>query len=309
MSFSPADNHIIVNYHYIEDPRPHFSGIAPCSVKEFERQVSFLAREYVCMSVPELFAYAHKKDSKKFCAITFDDGLRDQYANAVPLLKKYRVGATFFIITGTLDGRVPLAHKIHIAASRVSMKVLRGKFNGFMEKKFPDLAKSFFITEDNRLTQKWHRDDIITANVKHTLTRAPHIVSEAFLACVLFELGINERELAGELFMNSSEIQTLAQEQFNIESHTYHHYALDTTDEEKQRKDFHAADLIFKNILGRSPRVIAYPYGRPPATNTVLDELGFQYGVTVESRPVMNDDDPLRIPRFDTNEIKAFLDV
>ncbi len=307
MIFFLGDDHIIVNYHYVEDPRFDFSGIVPCGVKEFERQISFLASHYCFGSVPEVFAAAQKGHTKKLCAITFDDGLKDQYLNAVPILKKYKAIATLFIITGTLEGRVPLAHAIHIAASRIPMSMIREKFNGFLQKEFAHLARNFFIPADGRLTEKWHRDDTITANVKYTLTVAPKELSSTFLNSLLVELAINERELAQELFMNVKEIQTLAHDQFFIESHTHNHSALDTLDEEAQRKDFHAADSIFKNLLGRSPEVIAYPYGRVPKTNVVLGEYGLRYGVTVESRAVEKGDAMLRIPRFDTNDIKRWL--
>lgn len=35
--------------------------------------------------------------------LTFDDGYSDQYTYALPLLRRYRDAATFYVITGTLD--------------------------------------------------------------------------------------------------------------------------------------------------------------------------------------------------------------
>lgn len=36
--------------------------------------------------------------------ITFDDGREDNYLNAFPILKKYHLTATFFVVTGFVDG-------------------------------------------------------------------------------------------------------------------------------------------------------------------------------------------------------------
>lgn len=308
MIFSTNDNFIIVNYHYVENPQPDFSGIHPCSVQEFERQISFLAKHFSFVSVPELFAAAKRSEQKKLCAITFDDGLKDQYDNAVPILKQHHVGGTFFIITATLQGRVPLAHKIHTITSRVSMNDLLEKFNVFLPDVFPNLTR-YLIPRDRRLTDKRRYDDTISANVKETLMTAPRDISDAFLTHMAIELGIDERELAKKLFMNMQEIQTLDKEGFFIESHTHNHYALSGADLDVQRNDVDAAEKVFKNMLGRSPKVMAYPYGRPPETDEVLYEYGFTHAVTVESRTVSDADHPLHIPRFDTNDIKIFLNA
>lgn len=308
MAFSPQDNFIIANYHYVENPRPDFSGIHPCSIQEFERQISFLAKHVSFVSVPELFAAAKRDEHKRLCAITFDDGLKDQYDNTIPLLKKYNAGATFFIITSTLQGRVPFAHKIHTITSHVSMNDLLEKFNLFLPDVFPDLTR-YLIPKDRRLTEKRRYDDTISANVKETLMTVPNDVSDAFLTHMMRELGIDEQELAKKLFMNVQEIQTLDKEGFFIESHTHNHYALSGAGLDVQHNDFDAAENVFKKMLGRLPKVMAYPYGRPPETNEVLHEYGFTHAVTVESRAVSNADHPLHIPRFDTNDIKIFLDT
>lgn len=308
MAFSMNDNFIIANYHYVENPRPDFSGIHPCSVQELERQISFFAKHFSFVSIPELFAAAQRGENKKLCAITFDDGLKDQYDHAATVLKKYNASATFFIITATLQGRVPLAHKIHTMTSYIPMNDVLEKFNIFLSDVFPNLTK-YLIPKDRRLTDKRRYDDIISANVKETLMIVPHDVSDAFLTHMVRELGIDERELAKKLFMNVQEIQTLDKEGFFIESHTHNHYALSGADPDVQRNDFDAAEKVFQNMLGRFPKVMAYPYGRPPETDEVLYEYGFTHAVTVESRTVSGADNPLHIPRFDTNDIKIFLDT
>lgn len=307
MAFSMKDNFIIVNYHYVENPRSDFSGIHPCSVQEFERQVSFLAKNFSFVSIPELFATAKRNEHKKFCAITFDDGLKDQYDNAVPILKEHHASGTFFIITATLQGRVPLAHKIHTVASRISMDDLREKFNLFLSRDFPDLIR-YSIPKDHRLTDKRRYDDVISANVKETLMIVPRKVLDAFFVSVLGKLGIDERELAKKLFMNLQEIQTLDKEGFFIESHTHNHYSLNNESVETLREDIQASNMLLKTIRSRPPTVMSYPHGRSlPETRTVLASHGFTHGVTIERRAIAHTDDYFLIPRFDTNDVRDFL--
>ena len=310
MIFSTENSHVIVNYHYVEDPQPWARGIYPCSVTEFERQIAFLAKHYTFVSVPHVYEAAQKNSQKKLCAITFDDGLRDQCENALPVLKKHGATATFFVITGALEGKIPSAHKIHMILSRIPMAELVEKFNAFMSNVFPDLAASYRIPLDRCLNSKRRHDDIAAANFKEMMNNiAPREISGAFLSQMLKELGIAEADACKKLFMNADEIRMLHDQRFFVESHTHHHYSLDKETDEILREDFLASDDALKHILGRSPTVMAYPYGRAPANHDVLGTYGIVHGVTVESRSVARDDNPLLIPRFDTNDVRDCFNV
>jgi peptidoglycan/xylan/chitin deacetylase (PgdA/CDA1 family) len=64
------------------------------STKYFEKVLRYLIkRKYSFVTVSEL---QNIKDSKKYVALTFDDGYSDNFEYAYPLLKKYNITATFF---------------------------------------------------------------------------------------------------------------------------------------------------------------------------------------------------------------------
>lgn len=80
--------------------------------KAFERQMRFLReRNYNLLPLEELAGYILRKEKipPRSIAVTFDDGYKDNYIYAFPVLKKYRIPVTIFII---LDD-VGLPHKLN----------------------------------------------------------------------------------------------------------------------------------------------------------------------------------------------------
>ncbi|HMM20346.1 MAG TPA: polysaccharide deacetylase family protein [Selenomonadales bacterium] len=95
----------VLNYHKV-DTFQHSLSLAP---QEFEEQIRYLSEHgYHSISPDMLMDYIErgKPLPDKPVLITFDDGYRDNYTNAFPILKKYGFTATIFLVTG-LVGRDP----------------------------------------------------------------------------------------------------------------------------------------------------------------------------------------------------------
>lgn len=108
--------------------------------------------------------------------------------------------------------------------------------------------------------------------------------------------------------MNGDEMWELERAGFAIGSHTHYHESLEHRDEAAFREDTAKAQKVFSRSLGKTPTVISYPHGRSSeATKKVLEEFDFTHGVTIERRSVTAEDDPFAIPRFDTTDLKVFL--
>jgi peptidoglycan/xylan/chitin deacetylase (PgdA/CDA1 family) len=99
----------VLCYHKVSpDPHPFFEPIAP---EIFEQQMKFLSRCYRVMPLMELMERNRRGDiPDRAVAITFDDGYRDNYEYAFPILKKYRLPATIFVATSFIDNRDVLWH-------------------------------------------------------------------------------------------------------------------------------------------------------------------------------------------------------
>ncbi len=90
----------ILMYHSVYPDAPYSNRLA-VSVKTFERQMEFLRKhKYNVMPVDDLATLIKEKRNipPRTVAITFDDGYKNNYTYAFPLLKKYNIPATIFII-------------------------------------------------------------------------------------------------------------------------------------------------------------------------------------------------------------------
>jgi peptidoglycan/xylan/chitin deacetylase (PgdA/CDA1 family) len=88
---------LVLNYHQIADS--HTSLAVPPA--DFETQMKFLA-DSGCITITPDELYAGLRGEvelpPKPVLITFDDGYIDNYTNAFPILKKYNLRATIFVI-------------------------------------------------------------------------------------------------------------------------------------------------------------------------------------------------------------------
>lgn len=89
---------IVLMYHRVTDIlNPHEFVV---SVENFRQQMATLARRSEVIGIKEL-SFGEKRKKQKV-VITFDDGYRDNYLNAYPILKKLNLPATIFLITGMI---------------------------------------------------------------------------------------------------------------------------------------------------------------------------------------------------------------
>lgn len=73
--------------------------------RNFERQMEYIAKGgYNVMTIEDFFYQSRRKASlpPKSVAITFDDGFENNYAIAYPILRKFNLTATIFVVTNSV---------------------------------------------------------------------------------------------------------------------------------------------------------------------------------------------------------------
>ena len=92
----------ILYYHSIKSVAKNELCMSP---DKFEKQIAYLSQHgYHCITMTQLydFFYGNGQLPEKPIVITFDDGYKDNYTTAFPILKKYNFTATVFVITSNV---------------------------------------------------------------------------------------------------------------------------------------------------------------------------------------------------------------
>jgi len=102
-------NFLILTYHQVNDDGDAFFEGVP--TKTFARQMEVIQEYFNVLPLDELVERAAGNDvPPRGIAITFDDGYRDNYVNAFPVLKRHGMPATVFLVTGVLGNHSPIWH-------------------------------------------------------------------------------------------------------------------------------------------------------------------------------------------------------
>lgn len=96
---------IFLYHHIVKEESEIQYDYMQTTEKTFEEQIRGLENlGYHFISYQDLIDYnnGQKKLYKKSCVLTFDDGCRDIYTNAYPILQKYNIPFTMFVVTNAV---------------------------------------------------------------------------------------------------------------------------------------------------------------------------------------------------------------
>jgi peptidoglycan/xylan/chitin deacetylase (PgdA/CDA1 family) len=113
----------VSNYHYIrpeyKSKYPSIFGVTPA---KFREQLLLLNKGKFVSPIDLLENSKEILDSKEiFYLITFDDGLKEQFDNALPILDELGIPSVFFVNPSNFFlKKVSTVHKIHLLRSIIS---------------------------------------------------------------------------------------------------------------------------------------------------------------------------------------------
>jgi peptidoglycan/xylan/chitin deacetylase (PgdA/CDA1 family) len=304
-----AKKAIILMYHRISEP-----GIDPwelaVSPVNFKQQLQVL-QNYRVSTVSDVAIGVQKSRLKnKSIALSFDDGYRDNFENALPLLEKYDVPATFFI-TNIGFGEEKLYWWDRLANLILQTPELPKKINltiGGEDFNF-SIEEEIMLNEHlDQLHRSWiapgippTKRSILYYKLWQLMQPLPPVEIEVLLHQIKNWTGTPGGTISPDGFLITEEqFRKLADHHLiDIGIHTANHIALGFHSAKVQENEILENQKQLEQIINRKITTIAYPYGE--YNNTTLDVVkraGLLSGFTVEYNLVSHTSNPFKLGRF-----------
>lgn len=304
---------LILSYHRIADAEPDPWGVA-VSPQHFEEHLYVIRRLSQPVRLSRLTDRLKEgKSLKGAVAITFDDGYADNYSNAYPLLEKYDIPATVFVVSGAVDAKRAFwweelsALLLRPGCLPAVLELpIRGKTHRI------ELAHAAVYSETDRrrdMTLRiWHAEP----GTRLHLCRRLWILFQQLTALEQAELLERLREWASlsgsvpirPLTMSAQQIRHLASEGLiDIGGHTVTHARLPCHDEDYQRGEIETDKATLEELTEMPVTSFAYPHGdHCPTTLRLVQDAGYERACSVAWGRVRGKDNPFLLPRYEVSD-------
>lgn len=257
---------LILMYHRVSprgqgvpDYSPNGMTVTP---REFAMHMRFLRQHYDVVPLSRIVQAVRGQATfaSNMCAVTFDDGWRDVYQYAFPVLREHRIPATIYLTSGFIDDDewfweerskylLALLYQ-HRRSGSWNLEPLQSARCQLDEHGFGDLLQlrdarmPGYLLEKGRDMKRW------APGRRRRFVQA----LEEMKTCLV---------PAGDRpFMNWVEVREMAAQGIEFENHTRSHPILPELAPKDVVSELHAAAECIEKQLGRSPRHVAYPYGK-----------------------------------------------
>ncbi|MCG6155813.1 polysaccharide deacetylase family protein [Rubinisphaera margarita] len=280
---------LVVNYHRIgaRESCPFDGNLYSATAERLERQVQQYQRHADVVGIDDLETIVAGRPGKHIL-ITFDDGYRDNYDLAFPVLKQAGVPATFFIATGFID-------RPHVAWWDEIAWIIRNA-------KVSSLAAGRWFECGLQIDSNDPRAAVGRAVQTYWQLQGP--ATEDFMNDLAREAGTGRcgPEQARNLWMDWDMVRELDAEGFDIGGHTVSHPVLARQETSVQREEIFGSMRRLTEELGKSPKAFSYPVGQPDMfteeTKQLVREAGYTFAFSFYGQyDPMTATDRFNIPR------------
>jgi peptidoglycan/xylan/chitin deacetylase (PgdA/CDA1 family) len=302
----------VATYHYVRDlPRTKFPQIKGMLTDDFREQVRMLPEVFEMATVSSALAFLNGsyRPKRDLCLMTFDDGLKEHYADVTPILAESGIQGVFFLITGCLEDHfVAPVHMNHFLTAGLGFERYRALFTQEVRSRGFD-ERSETQIDSIVSARTYPLDTPAAARFKYlfnfVMPRAMRdgVVRDLFQKCI----GV-ERDFARELYVSWAEAREMQQAGMSMGGHTHEHSPLATLGDEVLARDLvRCRELMEANLRPQEHWPFSYPYGKADSFDgrvvELLRQLGFHCSLCTEKGMNLPGADLFAIRRVDCKDI------
>jgi peptidoglycan/xylan/chitin deacetylase (PgdA/CDA1 family) len=303
----------IVMYHYVRELKhSRYPAIKGLVIDHFKEQIAYQKKYYNPISAYDLMDAIESGSElpPKPLLLTFDDAYIDHFTNVFPVLDKEKLSGCFFPPAKCIvENRVLDVNKIHFILACVPNKSV---LVNYICQSLDENRSSYHLESKESYWQKCgvpsRYDTAEVMFVKYMLQLELPEKLRYVITDELFKKFVSndEKAFSKELYMSIDQISCLQRNGMYIGSHGFDHYWLNSISEDDQRKEIDLS-LEFLKKVGSDPGrwIMCYPYGAyNESLLTILKERNCSVGLTTKVGVAdLNSDNPLILPRLDTNDL------
>lgn len=259
---------VIFNYHRIRDEKSNYTfdeGVFGPDKFRFQQEMKWLKNETRILSEDELVEVVHsKKPRNELCSmVTFDDGYRDNFDVAFPILKTLKIPALFFIPTYQINERKVGWWDVVAYLFKKTNKT-NFIFNGIQI----NISNKHSIIKDFNAILKNTDADLVTSFLKDL--------------SVSLEVELPNKEIQCSELMTWDNIRYMSRNGMSVGTHTHDHSIMSRQEGSRLKKQIKKSIDILEFEINKKIKSISYPVGGYSHFNdeskNISEELGLQLG-------------------------------
>jgi peptidoglycan/xylan/chitin deacetylase (PgdA/CDA1 family) len=278
---------VVLMYHRINDDAPENVFFPGLSVSKFRSQMQWLRK--CCTPIwPEeaLDAARYSSRMRPPVIVTFDDGYRDYYDRAYPILQDLKIPAAVFLPTDNIDNGCLLWTEALYRAVMVSAQTQ-------IETPWDSSNKISLATRNEKL--------LFVDAAKARLKGAPNDERKRWLADILDRLGTSSPEIGMDRQMLTWQEVRNSMDGTRYGGHSHSHPILSQLTTPEVESEIELCSGRLRAETGVLPTLFAYPNGRTvdfdERTKDALRRHGFELSFSTVAGAITSDVDPLALPR------------
>lgn len=272
---------LAVNFHYIgpRDRYPH-PGIHGVSAEEFAAQLDALGRHFDLVGLADIRRAAanDRPLPERAAVITFDDGLREQFEVAVPILASKKV--PFICFVGglpLLEGKALTTHKLHYLRANTEP-------GEFLERLAETAAGLGIALEVERAAREIPAfllpyDEPQSRLIKYCLNYLVTPRQSARLVERLFAEAFEEAAFCSRFYLSREQARSLHADHQALGYHGLSHRPIALLGADEARREVCEGKRRLEELLGCPLAAMSYPFGGPQAVSWREEELAREAGL------------------------------
>ena len=243
---------VVLNYHRIGDPATSLldRAVFSANAEGLARQIDLVQLHADLISPADVPTVLDPSSPRgRHVLITFDDGYRDNFDLALPVLKEKGVQATFFLNSGFLDTpRLPWNDEISW--------IVRSS-------KWPKIPQNSWLPKSYSLAPDEIDESIAQIHQHYVRLHGDPDKTSAFLNDLAEATGTGRApsEVSQELWMTWDMVREMCAAGMTMGGHTVNHPSLADETADGQAAEINGVRERLLTELGESPNSFSYPYG------------------------------------------------